>query len=52
MKHSRGRYRYIGVLLEADHVLHEECKERLKKEYIYRASEKVHEVQTKWGERR
>ena len=28
-------YKYLGVL-EADHVLHEESKERLKKEYIRR----------------
>ena len=28
-------YKYLGVL-EADHVLHEESKERLKKEYIKR----------------
>ena len=37
-------YTYLGVL-EADHVLHEESKERLKK---YKTSEEVFEVQAEW----
>ena len=39
-------YKYLGVL-EADHVLHKELKERLK-ERVYKTREEVFEVQAEW----